>query len=102
MCDDEAGLVADSARAVLIGSDAVDAAHIEDIAAVAHSLGQREGLAVVESVEADRHEPRRHLIVGDIAVRIAVHNVFYLLVGEGDSAFGLVDDIDYVQNFSPP
>jgi hypothetical protein len=35
---------------------------------VEHRLGERHGLRVIEPTEEDRHQERRHLIVGDFSL----------------------------------
>ena len=63
----ERDLVADAAGGVLVDLEALDAREIEDAAAPEHRVGEGDGLRVVEAAEEDRHEPRGHLVVGEVA-----------------------------------
>ena len=78
----ERGLVADAAGRVLIGLNAFDRAEVKRFARVAHGHGKLQRLLPVHAAKQDSHQKRRHLIVGDLALRIAVNYEFYLLRAE--------------------
>ena len=43
---------------------------LEPVAAVQHGLGERRGFGAIEPAEEARHEERRHLVVGDVALGV--------------------------------
>ena len=61
-------IVADAAGRMLVDDWAVEAGPVENIAAVAHRLGQRDGLVPRHAPEEDRHGEGRDLPLGDAAV----------------------------------
>ena len=61
--DDQGGLVADAAGAVLVHLDALDAGKIDLIAGIRHHGGEVRGLPLGHSVEEDGHDQGRRLVV---------------------------------------
>ena len=78
----ERGLVADAACRVLIGLHTLYCTKIKRFARVAHGHGKLQRLLPVHAAKQDSHQKRRHLIVGDLALRVAVNYEFYLLRAE--------------------
>ena len=68
---DQRHLVTDASGRVLVDFDARDRAQVEDLAAFDHRPGQREGLRRGHAADADRHQPGRHLVVGDLLSQVA-------------------------------
>ncbi len=72
---DEGRLVAYTSGAVLVHFDAADPRKIHRIARLFHIFGQKDSLFLVHALKIYGHEKGRHLIIGDITRRIAVHHV---------------------------
>ena len=74
--DRERGLVAHPARRVLVDHLAPErGAEVDRLAASDHRVGQREGLAGREPAEVDGHAEGGHLVVGNVAARVAEDEV---------------------------
>ena len=67
---------------MLIRLNAADFAQIKRLAAVHHRHGELQRFLAVHAANKYRHEKCRHLIIGDIPLRIAVYNILYLLGGK--------------------
>ena len=81
--DGERGLVPHPARRVLVDDAAAErGGEVERVAGADHRVRQRVRLASGEPLEVDGHAPRSHLVVGDVAARVAENELRDLLVGE--------------------
>src|SRR4051794_8765568 len=67
----EAGFVADAASRVLVYLDAWDSGHIDRFARPQHTFGEASDFTVGHTREVDRHQEGGHLVVGNLAVRVA-------------------------------
>ena len=70
--EDERDLVAHAAGGVLVGDVVVLSAQVPLIAAPQHGLRQRGHLFGGHPVDGDGHQQRRHLVIGNLAARVAL------------------------------
>ncbi len=76
-------LVADTARRVLVDHLAAEAgAEIDRLPATDHRVRQDVRLTLGQSAEVDGHAERSHLVVGNLAARVAEDQLGQLVVGE--------------------
>ena len=79
----EGRLVPDTARRVLVDdSPSERGAEVEGVAGADHRVRQRVRLAPGETLEVDGHAPRSHLVIGNVAARVAEDELRHLLPGE--------------------
>ena len=86
--------VADAAGGMLVDFLGRQRGKIEHVARMQHRIRQRRGLWPRHAVQHHRHQPRRHLIVGNIAVRVGVHQAFDLGPRQLDAIPLFADHID--------
>ena len=78
-CKHERGGVRDAAGRVLVDLDAGNRRQVDDAARANHGVGERDGLLGGKSAQVGGHEPRRHLVVGELPRRIAENDAVDLL-----------------------
>ena len=99
--NDQRRLVADAAGGVLVCLDARDGGQIDHIAGVGHDVGQHGGFLVSHAAQVNRHEQRRHLVVGHVPCHIAVDGKGKLVMVQRTAVAFLGDNIVHSHNFSP-
>src|SRR6185312_3199637 len=101
--DQQGGLVADTARGVLVDCEGVEGGGVEGFAGVAHGLGEGGELAGVEAAKEDGHEEGGDLGVGNSvrdelvfwsAIDYGTDEGLDLSVGEGEAVALVEDDVD--------
>ena len=81
--DRDRRLVPHAAGRVLVDDATAERAReVEALAARDHRVGERQRLVRVEAAEVDRHQERGDLVVGNLAARVAEHELGQLLVRE--------------------
>ncbi len=75
---DQGDLVANPACRVLVDLDSFDPAQVEHLAAGHHGLRQGKCLGAGHATDAHRHQPGRHLVVGNLATQVAGEQKFDL------------------------
>ena len=81
--DRERGLVADASRRVLVDDPPAERRRdVDRVARTDHRVGQGVRLLPGEPLVVDGHAPRGHLVVGDVAARVAEDELRDLLLGE--------------------
>src|ERR1700694_4294255 len=89
---------------MLVDLHAIDAAQVEHVAARAHCARQWKRLGPSHSSDAHRHQPRRHLIVGNVPTQVAGQKKIDLLVRMLATIALAADDLERVHGRSgrPP
>src|SRR5208283_7498 len=90
----EAGLVADAAGGVLVHFHAGDTREVDGIARTQHALRETADFAVGHPREVDRHQERRHLIVGNVSAGVTFHQKLNLFGREFFSAALPLDQVN--------
>src|SRR5207249_3069622 len=86
-------LVADPAGRMLV-HDAAEAREIEALAGADHRRGQRRRLLCVHAAPDHGHAERGHLVVGNIALRVTLHERVDLVGGELPAVALPLDELD--------
>src|SRR5262249_26097982 len=90
--DGDRGLVADASRRVLVHDAAPELLrHVDRLAAPDERVGHHERLGAGQAAELYGHAERGHLVVGNVAARVAEHEPAHL-VGAQLTAVALAPD----------
>ena len=96
----ECGLVADAAGAVLVHGHAADGCQRQAVAGVAHGKRQGGGFLCRHALTADRHEPRGHHIIGDLAAAEAVCDPCDLVIGQCFAPSGFLNKVIHLHRIT--
>ena len=86
--------VADAAGGMLVDFARRQGRKIEHVAGMQHRVGQGCGFSARHALQNDRHQPGRHLIVGNFAVGVGADQAFDLGAGQLDAVALFADHID--------
>jgi hypothetical protein len=67
---------------------------VDHVARAQHGAGERDGLGVVQAAEERGHEPRAHLVVGELAVAVGADQALDLGVVQAPAVALLGDQLD--------
>ena len=99
---DQCRLIADAARAVLIGLGPVDGGKVYRLTAMRHTGGELRGFFVGHPRKADGHQERRKLVVGDRPVRRAADDILDFGVVQRIPVLLFLDERDHIHSVPPP
>ena len=100
--NDQAGLVANATRGVLIYAQTLDARGIEAFARIAHRQGKFGSLLVAHAAEIDCHAKCGGLIIGDFALAIAFYKSADLLGRQSVTVALLFNYVIHSHRFHSP
>ena len=97
--EDKRGFVANASGGVLVHFFAEDFGMVEDFSGVQHHFGERRELGAVHAADPHRHQPRGHLVIRNVAARIAGNEKINFFAGKFPGITFLADQVDGAHAF---